>query len=97
VNAEEAGAKKTATSSCGEQKANMIGCSAMARRPHPLPNDQMSREDLEKLSRSLAMLSPHIVRDRYLQILDRCRFMELATPRMMQELVAHWKLLWKWK
>ena len=43
------------------------------------------------------MLSPHIVRDRYLQILDRCRFMELATPRMMQELVAHWKLLWKWK
>ncbi len=54
-------------------------------------------EDLEKLSRSLAMLSPHIVRDRYLQTLDRCRFMELATPRMMQELVAHWKLLWKWK
>jgi hypothetical protein len=69
----------------------------MARRPKPLPNDQMSRADLEKLSRSLAMLSPHIVRDRYLQILDRCRFMELATPRMMQELVAHWKLLWKWK
>jgi hypothetical protein len=68
--------------------------SAMARRPNPLPSDQMSRQDLEKLSRSLAMLSPHFVRDRYLQILDRCRFMELATPRMMQELVAHWKLLW---
>jgi hypothetical protein len=57
----------------------------------------MSAKALEELQRSLALLSPHIVRDRYLKVLDRCRFMELATPRMMQELVAFWRVLWKWR
>jgi len=37
------------------------------------------------------------VQEKYKTLLDRCRFFELATPRMMQELVTLWRLLWKWR
>jgi hypothetical protein len=69
----------------------------MVRRPAPLRNDMLSAKALRELHRSLLLLSPEVVRDRYIKIVDRCRFMELATPRMMQELVTAWRVLWKWR
>ncbi|HXT24522.1 MAG TPA: hypothetical protein VN749_06790 [Candidatus Eisenbacteria bacterium] len=69
----------------------------MARRPTNLRNDAMTKKQLEDLERNLSMLSPIMVQEKYKQLADRCRFLELPTPRVMQELVAAWKVLWKWR
>jgi hypothetical protein len=69
----------------------------MARRPDPLPSDAMTAAQLRELERSLSLLSPVHVREKYKHLADRCRFLELPTPRLMQELVATWKVLWKWR
>jgi hypothetical protein len=71
--------------------------SAMARRPSNLPNDAMTKEQMRELQRNLSMLSPYAVKEKYKTVLDRCRFLELASPRMMQELVTLWKVLWRWR
>jgi hypothetical protein len=69
----------------------------MARRPQRLPNDAMTAIQLKELERSLSRLSPMIVKEKYKVLADRCRFLELPTPRLMQEFVATWKVLWKWR
>lgn len=73
----------------------------MAKRPSYLPNDApndaMTRQQLKELERSLSLLSPHIVKEKYRQAADRCRFLDLPTPRVMQELVTTWKVLWRWR
>lgn len=80
----------------------------MARRPDyssrtasarklPAPDAPMSEEQVRELRRSLFLLSPHLVKARYKTVLDRCRFYDLASPRMMQELVSLWKVLWRWR
>jgi hypothetical protein len=69
----------------------------MARRPQRLPNDAMTAIQLKELERSLSLLSPMIVKEKYKVLADRCRFLELPTPRLMQEFVATWKVLWKWR
>ena len=69
----------------------------MARRPNYLPNDAMTREQLKELERNLLLLSPYIVKERYKQIADRVRFLELPTPRVVQEFVTTWKVLWRWR
>jgi hypothetical protein len=69
----------------------------MARRPTFKPNDAMTEEQLRELRRSLQLLSPHMVKEKYKTVMDRCRFYDLATPKMMQELVTLWKVLWKWR
>jgi hypothetical protein len=69
----------------------------MARRPSFKPNDAMTEEQLRELRRSLQLLSPHMVTEKYKTVMDRCRFYDLATPKMMQELVTLWKVLWKWR
>ena len=69
----------------------------MARRPTNLPNDAKTKKEIEEFRRGLSMLSPYVVREKYKQVVDKCRFMELATPRTMQELVTLWKVLWKWR
>jgi hypothetical protein len=71
--------------------------SGMANRPAGLRNDAMSRGELRELRRSLSLLSPMIVKEKYKVLADRCRFLELPTPRLMQEFVATWKVLWKWR
>jgi hypothetical protein len=50
----------------------------------------MTREELNRLKRSLLILNPYAVRDNYQKMLERCRLREgtLPTPRMMQELVT---------
>jgi len=69
----------------------------MAKRPAYLVNDAMTRSELRELERSLRLLSPMVVKEKYKVLADRCRFLELPTPRLMQEFVATWKVLWKWR
>ena len=74
----------------------------MARRPTYGPSgngskEVMSREELKSLERNLSLLSPAIVKERYKQLADRCRFLELPTPRVIQELVTTWRVLWRWR
>jgi hypothetical protein len=69
----------------------------MARRPNYLPNDAMTREQLKELERNLNLLSPQIVKAKYRQIADRVRFLDLPTPRVIQELVTTWRVLWRWR
>jgi hypothetical protein len=69
----------------------------MAHRSTHKPNDAMTEAQLRELRRSLSLLSPQIVREKYKVVMDRCRFYDLATPRMMQELVTLWKILWQWR
>ena len=57
----------------------------------------MSRHELKNLERNLSLLSPAIVKERYKQLADRCRFLELPTPRVIQELVTTWRVLWRWR
>ncbi|HXM97402.1 MAG TPA: hypothetical protein VN982_02900 [Candidatus Dormibacteraeota bacterium] len=83
----------------GEEKAKTI-CyhpSSMARRPNRLPNDALTRDQLKELERSLRLLSPYAVKEKYKLIVDRCRFLDLPTPRIIQELVTTWKVLWRWR
>jgi hypothetical protein len=69
----------------------------MAHRSTHKPNDAMTEAQLRELRRSLSLLSPQIVREKYKVVMDRCRFYDLATPRRMQELVTLWKILWQWR
>jgi len=75
----------------------MLPCLPMARRPAYKINDAMTAEQLREMRRGLTLLSPHMVKEKYKTVMDRCRFYDLATPRMMQELVTLWKVLWKWR
>jgi hypothetical protein len=57
----------------------------------------MNEAQLRELRRSWSLLSPQIVKEKYRVVMDRCRFYDLATPRMMQELVTLWKILRRWR
>lgn len=72
----------------------------MAKRPTYPPtsaNDILTRDQLNELQRSLSLLSPDAVRAKYRQLADSCRFLDLPTPRVIQEFVATWKVLWRWR
>ena len=69
----------------------------MAKRPTSIPNDALTREQLNQLERNLSLLSPYAVKEKYRQAADRCRFLDLPTPRVIQELVTTWKVLWRWR
>jgi hypothetical protein len=69
----------------------------MAKRPTSIPNDALTREQLKQLERNLSLLSPYAVKEKYRQAADRCRFLDLPTPRVIQELVTTWKVLWRWR
>jgi hypothetical protein len=62
-----------------------------------MPTDALTRQQLKALERSLSLLSPLIVKEKYRQAADRCRFLDLPTPRVIQELVTAWKVLWRWR
>jgi hypothetical protein len=82
----------------GEQKANLIAWSAMARRPERV-NDALSERDLKQLRENLSRLSPQGVRDFYDRAHEDCRliYTRLPSPRKIQTLVQVWKQLWKWR
>lgn len=69
----------------------------MAKRPNSLPNDAMTRQQLLQFERNLSLLNPHTVQEKYRHLADRCRLLDLPTPRVMQELVTTWKVLWRWR
>jgi hypothetical protein len=69
----------------------------MPKRPASIPNDALTREQLKQLERNLSLLSPYAVKEKYRQAADRCRFLDLPTPRVVQELVTTWKVLWRWR
>ncbi|HEY6341570.1 MAG TPA: hypothetical protein VIY49_08770 [Bryobacteraceae bacterium] len=71
----------------------------MARRPDSAEFDTpLTKEDLAKRRRDLAMLSEPHVRDAYQEAYERCRMKSDALPgaSAIQELVTVWKLLWSW-
>lgn len=75
----------------------MLASLPMARRPQNQPNDAMTPEQLREMRRGLQLLSPHIVRERYQVVADKCRFIDLPSPKVIQELVTLWRVLWKWR
>jgi hypothetical protein len=83
----------------GEQPANMLASSGMARRFDRDKEDVLSEQDLKQLRENLSRLSPQGVRDFYDRAHEDCRliYTRLPTPRKIQTLVQVWKQLWKWK
>ena len=74
--------------------------SVVARRPAPEEFDKpLTPEELAERQRRLSMLSPHHVADAYRQAHEACRMDGDRLPRAsaVQELVAAWKLMWRWR
>ena len=72
----------------------------MARRPDPAEFDRpLTQPELKDRTRQLSMLSPHHVADAYRRAYEACRMDGDRLPRAssVQELVAAWKLLRKWR
>jgi hypothetical protein len=72
----------------------------MARRPDPAEFDRpLTEAELKERVRRLSMLSPHHVADAYRQAYEACRMEgdRLPLASAVQELVATWKVLRKWK
>jgi hypothetical protein len=72
----------------------------MAWRLDPAELDKpLTKEDLAKRRRALAMLSEHSVRDAYQLAWEQCKMQGDSLPRgsAIQELVTVWKQLWGWR
>jgi len=82
----------------GEQKANMINCGVMARRPRP-PDEVLSRKDLAELQLRLSMMGQTAVQDFYRSVHFVCRIGpgHFPSARAIQELVQAWKQMRKWR
>jgi hypothetical protein len=61
--------------------------------------DALTREELGEIQRKLQLLSPYSVEAHYREQWQKCEIRPgvLPTPRMMQQLVALWRTLWKWR
>jgi hypothetical protein len=71
----------------------------MARRPDPREEEVLSANDLKQLGHNLALLSLHAVREFYERAYEECRISgrDFPCPRAIQQLVAAWKQLRKWR
>lgn len=73
----------------------------MARRPDFGKEEPIwTAEDLKEISRNLASLSEHAVRDIYQRAYRECAIINRSTfppARAIQELVQAWKQLRKWR
>src|SRR5271163_4400842 len=63
--------------------------------PTPPANLTMSEEEVAKLRHGLAHLAPSHVEAAYRKSLAQLVSTDLPTPRMVQEFVTIWKLLWR--
>jgi hypothetical protein len=84
----------------GEDKANMLGSVAMARRrDRDEPPDVLSAEEIKELRHRIAHLSPDAVQRLYERAFEDCRlvYSRIPSPRKMQTLVQLWKQLWMWR
>jgi hypothetical protein len=61
------------------------------------PNLTMTDAEVADLRKGLALLAPSHDQDAYRKSLAQLVSAELPTPRMIQEFVTTWKLLWKYK
>jgi len=68
----------------------------MARRPGS-EDKAFSRAELNELHRNLSMLSPASVIEFYRKTHGECAAERRPGPKTMQQLVAAWKILRKWK
>jgi hypothetical protein len=70
----------------------------MARRPD-IPPPVMSKQELERYRHALSLLAPTHVENEYRSLWERCKLQPgmLPSPQTIQQLVAVWKTLWKWK
>jgi len=72
----------------------------MARRPEfPKQDDVLTEEELKRFRHGLAHLAPSHIEQEYRTLLEKCKLRPgmLPAPRLMQQLVAVWKTLWKWR
>ena len=84
----------------GEDKANLLGSVARARRrDRDEPPDVLSAEEIKQLRHRIAHLSPDGVRQLYDRAFEECRlvYTRIPSPRKVQTLVQLWKQLWKWR
>jgi hypothetical protein len=85
----------------GEQIANIVEFLGMARRPDFAKEEKIwSREDLKEITRNLAVLGEHGVREFYQRAYRECAIINSHTfppARSVQELVQAWKQLRKWR
>jgi RES domain-containing protein len=65
--------------------------------PTPPANLTMSEEEVAKLRHGLAHLAPSHVEAAYRKSLAGLVATDLPTPRMVQEFVTVWKMLWRYK
>ncbi len=72
----------------------------MARRPDPAEFDRpLGKEELKKLQEHLLQMAPFQVQRAYQQAYELCRLHGDMLPRAaaIQEMVAAWKVLWRFK
>lgn len=64
-----------------------------------MPNEPLSRIDVEALQRQLSMLSEPAVREQYIQAHAKCCLGRggLPTPAEIQRFLSAWKVLWRWE
>ena len=59
----------------------------------------LTTADLKRLHREITLLAPTTVEARYRELWERCKFQSgsVPSPRTIQTLVAHWKVLYGWR
>jgi hypothetical protein len=76
----------------------MIYSENMAKQPITR-GDVLSKDALREVRRRLALLSVQHVQDFYRRALDDCHLQSgrPPSPRVIQEFVQAWRLLWRWR
>ena len=68
----------------------------MARRPDNPSTEQLTKAELEEVRRRLEAMPLWELENLYKATHNACRYaVRLPSPRLIQELVQAWKLLWK--
>lgn len=64
-----------------------------------MPDEPLSRPEIEDLQRQLSQLSEPAVRDAYIQAHAKCCLGrgELPSPAEVQRFLSAWKVLWRWE
>ena len=64
-----------------------------------MPDEPLSRPEIEDFQRQLSKLSEPAVRDAYVQAHARCCLGRggLPSPAEVQRFLSAWKVLWKWE
>jgi hypothetical protein len=65
----------------------------------PEPDEPLTKAEIEQYKRGLSLISPSSVVKEYQQAYEECRMEGDKLPRAsaIQQLVAAWYQLWKWR